>query len=262
MTAMLDLSIVIPTCNRATHLEKLLVSLWTGVGCSYEVIVVDGASDDGTESVLLDAKRAMRDALRIIREERREGFVRAANKGLRASRGRNITWINDDARPLAGSLDAAVVQMDVSSPRVGMLAMFHHCDATRNVAYQTRRRGRTYKLMHVRGTLYANFGLARRETWERLDYFDERFFLYGADPDFSLKVWHAGLTVEPAPNAYIDHDEHADERRATDSERGRGDNDALFAKWDLPPKNVERNDFDPARPCTLRGLRPPMNAAA
>lgn len=259
---MLDLSIVIPTCNRAAYLEKLLVSLWTGIGCEYEVIVVDGASDDQTQAVLLEAKRSMRDRLRIIREDRREGFVRAANKGLRAARGRNITWCNDDARPLAGSLDAAVVQMDVSSNRVGMLALFHHCDAAKNVAYEAKRRGRTYKLMHVRGTLYANFGLARRETWERLDYFDERFFLYGADPDFSLKVWHAGLTVEPAPNAFIDHDEHADDRRASDSDRGRRDNETLFAKWDLPPKNLGRNDFDPSRPCTLRGLRPPLSAAA
>ena len=52
---MLDLSIIIPTYNRAIHLEKLLVSLWTGVGCEYEVIAVDGASDDETPDVLLDA---------------------------------------------------------------------------------------------------------------------------------------------------------------------------------------------------------------
>jgi GT2 family glycosyltransferase len=259
---MIDLSIIIPTCNRAMHLERLLVSIWTGVGCDYEVIVVDGASDDETPDVLLDAKRSMRDSLRIIREDRREGFVRAANKGFRAARGRNFTWINDDARPLAGSLDAAVVQMDAATTRVGMLAMYHRCGATRNVAYEANRRGQAYKLMHVRGTLYANFGLARRTTWERLDYFDERFYLYGADPDFSLKVWHAGLSIEPAPRSFIDHDEHADERRAADSERGRLDNEALFAKWDLPPRNLERNDFDPARPCTLRGLRVPLSAAA
>ena len=259
---MLDLSIIIPTCNRALHLERLLTALWTGVGCDYEVIVVDGASEDETPEVLSDAKLSMTDMLRVIREDRREGFVRAANRGFRAARGRNVTWVNDDARPLPGSLDAAVVQMDRSDDRVGMLAMFHHCEATRSIAYERVHRGQTYKLMHVRGTLYANFGLARRTTWQRLDYFDERFFLYGADPDFSLKVWHAGLAIEPAFASFINHDEHADDRRATDSDRGRSDNEALFAKWDLPPKNMERNDFDPAHPCTLRGLRPPMSVAA
>jgi hypothetical protein len=53
-----------------------------------------------------------------------------------------------------------------------------------------------------------------------------------------------------------------DERRATDSDRGRRDNEALFAKWDLPPRNLDRNDFDAAYPCTLRGLRMPLSAAA
>jgi GT2 family glycosyltransferase len=257
-----DLSIVIPTCNRAAHLERLLAAIWNGVDCAYEVIVVDGASHDHTPAVLDDAKGSLRDALRIIREERREGFVRAANKGFRAARGRNVTWVNDDARPLDGSLDTAVAQLDDEDARVGMLAMFHHNDAIKNVAFEQILRGHRYKLMHVRGTLYANFGIARRETWERLDYFDERFFLYGADPDFSLKVWHAGLRVEPAWMSFIDHDEHADERRATDSDRGRRDNETLFAKWDLPPKNVERNDFHPARPCTLRGLRQAISEAA
>jgi GT2 family glycosyltransferase len=257
-----DLSIVIPTCNRAAHLERLLAAIGEGVDCRYEVIIVDGASDDGTPDVLLHVKESLGDAMTVIREQRREGFVRAANKGFRAARGRNVTWCNDDARPLASALDNAVSQLDDADDRVGMLAMFHHNDAARNVAFEQTHRGQPYKLMHVRGTLYANFGIARRETWERLNHFDERFFLYGADPDFSLKVWHAGLRVEPAWTSFIDHDEHADERRATDSDRGRRDNEVLFAKWDLPAKNVERNDFDPARPCTLRGLKRLIGEAA
>ena len=57
---------------------------------------------------------------------------------------------------------------------------------------------------------------------------------------------------------FIDHDEHADDRRALDADRGREDNQKLFAKWNLPEKNLSRNDFDPGRPCTLRGLRPEL----
>ena len=33
----------------------------------------------------------------MIREEQRQGFVRAANKGFRAAAGRNMIWLNDDA---------------------------------------------------------------------------------------------------------------------------------------------------------------------
>jgi GT2 family glycosyltransferase len=252
---MLDLSIILPTCNRARLLERALVSLWSGVSCAYEIIVVDGASDDETPGLLKQASMAFGQRLRIIREESREGFVRAANKGFRAARGRNLLWLNDDARPAHGALDAAAAQIDAASPAIGLLAMYHRSDVMKNVAYEALRRGVAYRLLHVRGTLYANFGIARREVFERLGYFDEGYYLNGADPDFSLKVWDAGLQVQPAEAVFIDHDEHADDRRADDKSRGQADNERLFAKWDLPDKNLIRNDFDPARPCTLRGLR-------
>ncbi|MGD0389343.1 MAG: glycosyltransferase family 2 protein [Tepidisphaeraceae bacterium] len=251
---MYDLSIVIPTCNRAELLRRGLASLRQDVQCSFEVIVVDGASEDGTGTVLAEFANYFGDRLKIIREDRREGFVRAANKGFRAAVGRNMIWLNDDARPLPGTLDEAVRQIDSAAADVAFLAMFHRFASERNVAFETTHDGKTFRLCHVRGTLYANFPIGRRQTYQRLEYFDERFYFLGADPDLSLKAWHAGMWIEPAHGCFIDHDEHVDERRAQDMGRGRQDNQKLFAKWDLPDKNLAHNDFDPERPCTLRGL--------
>jgi hypothetical protein len=253
---MYDLSIIIPTCNRADLLERSIASLRQDVQCSFELIVVDGASEDRTNDVLADAARSLGNRLTVIREAKREGFVRAANKGFRAATGRNMIWINDDARPLPGTLDAAVRQIDDATPDVAFLAMFHRYASQKNVAYHTMHDGREYRLCHVRGTLYANFPIGRRETYESLGYFDERFYFYGADPDLSLKAWHAGLRIEPAYACYVDHEQHEDDRRAQDNSVGREDNQKLFAKWHLPDKNPYRNDFDPSRPCTLRGLHP------
>ncbi len=193
--------------------------------------------------------------MRVIREPHREGFVRAANKGFRAARGRCVTWLNDDARPVAGALDRAMEQLAFAPRTVGMVALFHPAHTTGNIAFEAHHRGRAFHLLHVRGTLYANFGMASRALFERLGYFDERYFLNSADPDFSLKVWHAGLAVAPALGALIDHDEVQDDRRESDRSRGDEDNAKLFAKWDLPDKNPAANDFDQTRPCTLRGLR-------
>jgi GT2 family glycosyltransferase len=259
---MCDLSIIIPTCNRAAQLERGLRALADGVQCSFEAIVVDGASEDETSSVLNRSRELLGDRLKVIREERREGFVRAANKGFAAAVGRNMTWLNDDARPLPGALDTAVTQIDAASDDVGFLAMFHRWHSTRNVAYEIFHAGQTYRLCHVRGTLYANFALGRRATFQRLGYFDERYFLYAADPDLSLKAWHAGLKIEAAYASIIDHDELGDDRRAGDLVRGREDNEKLFAKWDLPETNRRHNDFDPQRPCTLGGLRSIASVAA
>jgi GT2 family glycosyltransferase len=165
-----------------------------------------------------------------------------------------VTWVNDDARPLGKSLDNAVRQALSGNGSLGIVAMFHHYEGTRNIAYEARHEGRMFQLLHVRGTLYANFGVGRLTTFRALGYFDERFFLNGADPDLSLKAWNAGLRVVPADDSFVDHDEHDDARRAQDSKRAREDNLKLFAKWNLPPKNADRNDFDHLAPCTLRGL--------
>ncbi len=253
---MRDLSIILPTCNRAALLDRCLTTLARNIACDYEIIVVDGASTDRTPDVLDRACDLFDDRLTWIREEKRQGFVKAANLGFRAATGRYLTWLNDDARPLPDAYDNAIKQLDKRPVQTGLVALFHRWNSPRNIAFERHVNQTAYQLCHVRGTLYANFAVAHREIFEQLDYFDERYRFYGADPDFSLKAWHAGLKVEPAINSFIDHDLHEDDRREADADQGKRDNAKLFAKWDLPPVNPHKNDFDPRHPCTLlRGHR-------
>jgi GT2 family glycosyltransferase len=252
---MLELSIILPTCNRAALLEGAINAIGAATACNHEIIVVDGASSDKTQQVLADAHRRLGEKLRIIREPRREGFVRAANKGFRAARGRNMIWLNDDARPTTGSLDRAIQLLDAQPDTVAFAALFHKWNSPMNIAYEAVHNDSVYRLCHVRGTLYANFPMGRRETYERLGYFDERYFVCAADPDLSLKAWYTGMSIVPAWNSFIDHDEVDDTRRSVDAQRAYHDNQKLFAKWDLPEKNPYRNDFDPEQPCTVKRLR-------
>lgn len=251
---MLELSIILPTCNRAALLEQALAAIQSSTRRDHEVIVVDGASSDRTSEVLAKAARTMGNRLRVIREPRREGFVKATNKGFKEARGRYMTWLNDDARPVPGALDIAIEQLGRQSQQAAFVAMFHRWNSTWNVAYEAEHQGRMYRLCHVRGTLYANFPMGLRQTYQRLNYFDERFYMYGADPDLSLKAWYAGMSIEPAWGAMIDHDETLDQRREADSARAAEDNRMLFRKWELPPRNPYRNDFEPSRPCTLKRM--------
>jgi len=64
-----DLSIVLPTCNRAPLLERALASIAFHTGCRHEVIVVDGGSSDHTTDILQRARHSLGDRLKIIREE-------------------------------------------------------------------------------------------------------------------------------------------------------------------------------------------------
>ena len=147
------------------------------------------------------------------------------------------------------------MQIDHAQPDVAFVAMFHAWHSAKNVAYELEHDSRVYRLCHVRGTLYANFPVGKRQTYENLGYFDDRYFVAAADPDLSLKAWNAGLRIMPAYGTMIDHDELTDLRRQDDNERYREDNEKLFAKWELPPKNTGKNDFNPMQPCTLRGPR-------
>ena len=245
------LSVVVPTCDRLPLLRRCLQACRGSLHPPPEIIVVDGCSRDGTAEYL-----AGLDWVRVIREQERGGATRAFNLGFRAARGRYLAWLNDDAYPLPGSLAAALDFIRRPENRkVGLVAMYHTLAVERNWADRVEHQGRVFGVFHVRGTLYANFGLGRRELFEELGYWDEGYYLWGGDPDFSLKVWERGLEVRGCRRALIVHEHLEDRRKRADLDQGRRDNQRLFRKWRLPPKNLHYNDFDPRRPCTLRGRR-------
>ena len=227
-------SIVVPTFNRHSRLKRCVDNIRQHVSLSYEMIVVDGGSTDGTRRWLQEQSD-----LRIILEPRREGAVKAFNKGFRAARGEYVMWLNDDAYPLPGSVEAAVEMIqrpDLSD--VGMVAFYHNWHHERNVLDRVTHDGETYELCNVRGYPYANFGLLRRTLLERVGYADERYYFFAFDPDLSLKVQlQAGLQVIGCRKALIYHEEHHDERKHEDLDAGAEDNAKLFAKWNLPEKD-------------------------
>ena len=227
-------SIVVPTFNRLSRLTTCIGKVRANVSIPFELVVVDGGSTDGTREYL----RHQLD-LHVILERRREGAVRAFNKGFRAAAGTYVMWLNDDAYPLAGSVEAAVDLLERSDCQdVGMAAFYHDWDRDRNVLDTVEREGRKYSIYNIRGYPYANFGLLRRSLLERIGFADERFYFLGFDPDLSLKVQlEAGLKVVGCRDALIHHEEYHDDRKMADVSIGEDDNEKLFAKWNLPEKN-------------------------
>jgi len=224
-------SIVIPTFNRFDRLRRCLDNIRQHVVHPHEIIVVDGGSTDGAREWL-----QQRAEVRVILEQRREGAVAAFNKGFRAATGHYVLWLNDDAYPLAGAVDAAVEMIERPDLlELGMVAFYHNWHNERNVLDRVEHDGETYELCHVRGYPYANFGLLRRSLLEKIGFADERFYYFGFDPDLSLKIQlQEGLKVLGCRRALIHHDEHHDARKLADLTAGQEDNAKLFAKWNLP----------------------------
>ena len=224
-------SIVIPTFNRREHLIRCIDKIRRNITIPCELIVVDGGSTDGSRDWLAQQKDLV-----VLLEPRREGAVRAFNRGFHAATGHYVMWLNDDAYPLAGSVEAAVAMLSRPDlPRLGMVAFYHNWHSERNILDRVYHEGEHYEICHVRGHAYANFGLLRRDLLAKVGYADERFYFFGFDPDLSLRLqMEHGLQVLGCREALIHHDEHHDERKACDLARGAQDNAELFAKWNLP----------------------------
>src|SRR4051794_39692059 len=95
---MSDISVVVPTRNRAGRLRALLESL--AAQPAHEVIVVDNASSDDTQAVVADA------GVRGIRLPEPMGPAVARNRGWRAARGELVVFTDDDVVAQPGWLNA------------------------------------------------------------------------------------------------------------------------------------------------------------
>jgi len=96
-----DLSVIIPTCNRAGGLRPLLESLadQDADGLTYDVFVVDNNSRDDTRTIVTDFIRHEGSGRFHYLFEPRQGVSYARNAGVASSRGPIVAFLDDDGIP-------------------------------------------------------------------------------------------------------------------------------------------------------------------
>src|SRR5262249_51145554 len=94
-----DVSVIVPTFNRAARLDTLLddLSHQDTDGRALEVLVVDNGSTDGTVRVV-EGWSARDPRIRYLREPR-PGASSARNAGIAAATASILAFIDDDVRP-------------------------------------------------------------------------------------------------------------------------------------------------------------------
>jgi glycosyltransferase involved in cell wall biosynthesis len=102
---MTDISVVIPTYNRASKVIRAVASVLYQTFTDYEVIVVDDGSRDGTWDRLAPLARH----IRYLRHHSNLGVSAARNTGIKASRSPFIAFLDSDDYWLPEKLS---VQMD------------------------------------------------------------------------------------------------------------------------------------------------------
>src|SRR5947209_511554 len=97
----MDVSVVVPTFNRAARLTTLLEDLCgqRAPGLTYEILIVDNGSADNTALVVHDF--AAREPRVHYLCERSPGASCARNAGIAAATAQIVAFIDDDVRPRA-----------------------------------------------------------------------------------------------------------------------------------------------------------------
>jgi len=115
---MAEVSVIIPTYNRAGSLGRSLGSVLGQTYGDLEVIVVDDASSDHTEEVVT----ALDDArVRYLRHTVNRGAAAARNTGLKHASGRYVAFQDSDDEWLPEKLGLQMDILDRASDKVGVV---------------------------------------------------------------------------------------------------------------------------------------------
>lgn len=113
-----DVSIIMPVYNKLQLTEPCVESIHReGANCTFEIVVVDNGSTDGTREWLALQEEAGR--LRGVINPDNLGFARGCNLGASHARGRYLLFLNNDMEVTPGWLEPLVSTLD-NDPGVGI----------------------------------------------------------------------------------------------------------------------------------------------
>lgn len=230
-----DVSVIVVSLDTREYLARCLDAIPRAAhGISAETIVVDNGSTDGTQQMVTDRFPGAR----LIRNARNVGFGAGNNVGARVATGRAILVLNSDCELEPGALTLMVRELD-RDPAIGaVLCRLVNADGSLqpsvharlpsvawlvgDVVFLSSLRHRLYRTaaLHrwlLRGAIRRHgishdvaWGggaclLIRRDVWDTVGGFDERFFMYWEDADLCKRISEAGYRLRYLADAVAVH---------------------------------------------------------
>ena len=182
------------------------------------VVVENGSGDNSAERLRLEAPQ-----VKLIVSSTNEGFAGGCNLGVAASSGGVIALLNNDAKPAPGWIRAAMDSFAESdeigavASRVldwdGELVDFIGAAMTwYGMGYKPFTAERPPRVPTSRADVLFGTGSAmfvRRDVWDAVGGFDERYFMFFEDVDLGWRINLAGYRFVYEPDSLAFHKHHA-----------------------------------------------------
>ena len=221
------LSAIIVSYNTCDLTLECLRTLSTEVaGLAVEIFVVDNASSDGS----VDAIREAFPNVKLIVMEKNAGFGAANNAAMQVATGAFFLLLNTDAFPRPGGI-CAMLPLLQSRPEVGVIGprLLNRDGTLQRSCFRFPTPRQVWlenlwlsRLFSSRSSLgdYRHWDhaterevdfvigaclIVRREVFEQVGGFDERFFMYQEEADWQRRIQAAGWRVLFTPAAQVVH---------------------------------------------------------
>ena len=222
MSAAPEISICIVSTDSREDLLRCLDSVFAHPpGVSFEVLVIDNASQDGSAE---GARERFGDSVELVVLARRRGKAENDSDLMAHSRGRYMLLLNEDSELTAGAVNTLRARLS-AAPGAGVAG-------ARIIDAEGHQQPSAWRFpgvvsavagalsLHRRVTVQSNDDdvrevdwvqsagmMVRRETYQQVGPMDPDFFVYSDEVDWQRRARDAGWTVLYVPDATIVHRE-------------------------------------------------------
>ncbi len=219
MKAGFDFTTLIITYNSAGDIANLLDDLRRLAPPNHSrVVVIDNASQDGTGRLI----RQKFPEVRLVENRQNIGFARAVNQGFELCETEHVFLFNPDMRLVQPDFHQAMLACMEANPKIAAVGplQFNSAGPRRrlsfNWSYYSARTlavylsylfkpGRRFAEPLPTGFLNCGCLLLRKSIFLQVGKLNEKYFLYGEEPDLFLKFKRHGYEARLHPGAEIVH---------------------------------------------------------